>query len=136
MTLIVTLTIGMPRYFICHSVYYCIKKDDSIVSLLCYRVYKGKRINAMAKIYKMNGEVLDIEPKNGQDFQLEELQTIVGGLIQIIEINDTEIMVINEEGKLENLPLNEQATAIYQKQVCEGDFIVGDVLICKNEEVR
>ena len=90
----------------------------------------------MAKIYKMNGEVLDIEPKNGQDFQLEELQTIVGGLIQIIEINDTEIMVINEEGKLENLPLNEQATAIYQKQVCEGDFIIGDVLICKNEEVR
>ena len=90
----------------------------------------------MAKIYKMNGEVLDIEPKNGQDFQLEELQTIVGGLIQIIEINDTEIMVINEEGKLENLPLNEQATAIYKKQVCEGDFIVGDVLICKNEEVR
>lgn len=45
-------------------------------------------------------------------------------------------MVINEEGKLENLPLNELATAIYQKQVCEGDFIVGDVLICKNEEVR
>lgn len=90
----------------------------------------------MAKIYKTNGEVLDIEPKNGTDFQLEELQAIVGGLIQIIEINDTEIMVINEEGKLENIPLNEQATAIYQKQVYEGDFIVGDVLICKDEEVR
>lgn len=90
----------------------------------------------MAKIYKANGEVLDIEPKNGRDFQLEELQAIVGGLIQIIEINDTEIMVINEEVKLENLPLNEQATAIYQKQVYDGDFIVGDVLICKNEEVR
>lgn len=90
----------------------------------------------MAKIYKANGEVLDIEPKNETDFQLEELQAIVGGLIQIIEINDTEIMVINEEGKLENLPLNEQATAIYQKQVYDGDFIVGDVLICKNEEVR
>ena len=90
----------------------------------------------MAKIYKANGEVLDIEPKNGRDFQLEELQAIVGGLIQIIEISDTEIMVINEEGKLENLPLNEQATAIYQKQVYDGDFIVGDVLICKDEEVR
>lgn len=90
----------------------------------------------MAKIYKANGKVLDIEPKNGRDFQLEELQAIVGGLIQIIEINDTEIMVINEEGKLENLPLNEQATAIYQKQVYEGDVIVGDVLICKDKEVR
>ena len=45
-------------------------------------------------------------------------------------------MVINEEGKLENLSLNEQATAIYQKQVYEEDFIVGDVLICKDKEVR
>ena len=34
----------------------------------------------MAKIYKTSGEVLDIEPKNGRDFQLEELQVIVGGL--------------------------------------------------------
>ena len=31
----------------------------------------------MAKIYKTNGEVLDIESKNGTDFQLEELQAIV-----------------------------------------------------------
>ena len=58
----------------------------------------------MEKIYKANGEVLDIAPKNGRDFQLKELQTIVGGLIQIIEINDTEIMIIIKEGKLENLP--------------------------------
>lgn len=48
----------------------------------------------MAKIYKMNGEVLNVEPKNGTDFQLEELQAIVGGMIQIIEISDTEIMVM------------------------------------------
>lgn len=90
----------------------------------------------MAKIYKANGEVLDIEPKNGTDFQLEELQAIVGGFIQIIEINDTEIMVMNEEGKLETLPLNEKATAIYQSEVYAGDIIVGDVLICKTEEVQ
>ena len=84
----------------------------------------------MAKIYKANGEVLDIEPKNGTDFKLEELQAIVGGLIQIIEINNTEIMVMNEDGKLEMLPLNEKATAIYQSGVYAGDIIVGDALIC------
>lgn len=90
----------------------------------------------MAKIYKTNGEVLDIEPKNGTDFQLEELQAIVGGFIQIIEISDTEIMVMNEEGKLENLPFNEKATAIYQKSILGvEDFIVGDVLVCKDKEV-
>lgn len=32
-----------------------------------------KNYYQMAKIYKANGEVLDIEPKNGTDFQLEEL---------------------------------------------------------------
>lgn len=91
----------------------------------------------MAKIYKANGEVLDIEPKNGTDFQLDELQAIVGGFIQIIEISDTEIMVMNEEGKLENLPFNEKATAIYQKSILGvEDCIVGDALVCKDEEVK
>lgn len=91
----------------------------------------------MAKIYKANGEVLDIEPKNGTDFQLDELQAIVGGFIQIIEISDTEIMVMNEEGKLENLPFNEKATAIYQQSIFGvEDCIVGDALVCKDEEVK
>lgn len=32
----------------------------------------------MAKIYRANGDVETVEPKNGTDFQLEELQGIVG----------------------------------------------------------
>ena len=61
----------------------------------------------MAKIYKTNGEVLDIEPKNGTDFQLEELRKVVSGNIEVAYLNDTEnrIMVLNEEGKIMDLPL-------------------------------
>ena len=66
----------------------------------------------MAKIYKANGEVLDIEPKNGND-----------------------LIIFNDEGKLMELPYNENATEIYQERVYEGDFLVGDVLICKNSEM-
>ena len=91
----------------------------------------------MAKIYKANGEVLDIQPKSGTDFQLEELQAIVGGLIELIYLPDNVVMVINEEGKLENLPFNEKATAIYQQSIFGvEDCIVGDALVCKDEEVK
>lgn len=88
--------------------------------------------NNMGKIYKANGEVLDIEPKNGTDFQLEELQAIVGGLIDCQMTNDgNDLIIFNDEGKLMELPYNENATEIYQERVYEGDFLVGDVLICK-----
>lgn len=39
------------------------------------------------------------------------------------------------EGKPMELPYNENATEIYQERVYEGDFLVGDVLICKNSEM-
>lgn len=90
----------------------------------------------MAKIYKANGEVLDIEPENGTDFQLEELQEIVGGFIDCRRTNDgNDLIIFNDEGKLLGLPYNDKATDIYQERVYEGDFLVGDVLICKNNEM-
>lgn len=91
----------------------------------------------MAKIYKANGEVLDIEPKNGTDFQLEELQAIVGGLIDCKMTNDRkDLIIFNDEGKLLELPYNENATKIYQERVYKHDFLVGDVLICKENEMK
>lgn len=89
----------------------------------------------MAKIYKANGEVLDIEPKNGTDFKLEELQAIVGGLIDC-QMDGKDLIVFNDEGKLMELPYNDNATKIYQDRVYEGDFLVGDVLICKETEMK
>lgn len=92
--------------------------------------------NIMAKIYKVNGEILDIEPKNGSDFSLEELQGIVHGYIEVLHLNDNEIMVLNEEGKCKNLGINIMATSLI---LCAGyryDFIVGDVLVCKSDELK
>ena len=93
----------------------------------------------MAKIYKANGEVLDIEPKNGTDFQLEELQAIVEGHIELIFLPNNQLMVLNEEGKIMGLPYNENATKqcsiVFREAGC-SDFIVGDALICNQEEVK
>lgn len=46
-----------------------------------------------------------------------------------------DLIIFNDEGKLMELPYNENATEIYQERVYEGDFLVGDVLICKDSEM-
>ncbi|UVV58215.1 DUF3846 domain-containing protein [Bacteroides thetaiotaomicron] len=43
-------------------------------------------------------------PANGSEFRLEEMQKMVGGIIEIVYFDDNTVMVINEEGKLLVLP--------------------------------
>ena len=90
----------------------------------------------MGKIYKTDGTTIAVEPKNGTDYSLEELQEIVGGYIEVLPLNDDEIMVLNEEGKILGLDLNDNATELISEAGMWDDFIVGDVLVCKNDEVR
>ena len=89
----------------------------------------------MATIIMANGLTKDIEPKNGSDFQLEELQEIVGGYIEVIYLNGNggRLMVCNEEGKLNGLPYNEKATWLYGHG---NDHVVGDVLVCDNNQIK
>ena len=87
----------------------------------------------MATLIKSNGEETNVLPKNKTDFKLDELQNFVGGLIETVRTKDNKIMVINEEGKINDLPLNEKATELYIYS--ESDFILGDVLICNENEI-
>lgn len=99
----------------------------------------------MAKYYKFEDigtgagvaaySVQDVEPKNGRDFSLEELQGYVDGLIDIVSLYDGRIMVVNDEGLLDGLPINPLATAIYQNATGVNDYILGNVLICQDNEV-
>lgn len=80
-----------------------------------------------------DGAFIYKEPKNGTDFPLEELQEFVGGHIEIVSLADDLIMVVNEEGKLLNLPFNKAATEI--SRIFTGnafDYVVGNALICKS----
>ena len=85
----------------------------------------------MGKIIKSNGEILDYTPKkkNGE-FSLEELNSVVGRYIEMVScIDGKNFMIINEDGKSMQLPINHKATELY----CGNsfiDFIVGDVVIC------
>lgn len=85
----------------------------------------------MATIYKANGQVVDnYKPKNGKTFELSELQEIVGGYIEIVNLRDGRMMVLNEEGKMYGLAINNNATKIFNKGFSYAyDVIVGDVLV-------
>ena len=87
-------------------------------------------------IYKANGEVIETSPKNGNYYTLDELKEIVGGYIEIIYLTNNKIMVINDEGKLINLPHNENATTLYRICLDTTDFIVGDALVCNTNRIR
>lgn len=88
-----------------------------------------------AKWIKTSGEIIDVEPKNGKDFSLEELQEYVGGYIEVAypPSKHGAIMVLNEEGKLNNLPINHLASKAYFPG---QDVIVGDVLLCHSSQIK
>jgi hypothetical protein len=83
----------------------------------------------MATFLRASGESEMLSPANGVHWSLEELQTLVGGYIEIVRTTTGAFMVIDEEGKLDHKrkPLNIPATRIYQYG--RHDPIVGDVVI-------
>lgn len=88
-----------------------------------------------ANIIMTNGVTIGIKPKNGTDFSLEELQTIVDGHIEVLRLTDEQIMIVNEEGKLNGLSFNAKATRMV-REAGYDDFIVGDVLVCHTNMVK
>jgi hypothetical protein len=58
---------------------------------------------------------------------LKEMQEIVGGHIEFVYLPNNIILVVNEEGKLNNLPVNEIVTSFYYPII--KDVIVGNVLL-------
>ena len=90
----------------------------------------------MATIFHTDGTREKVSPANGSDFRLEEMQRMVGGIIEIVYFEDNTVMVINEEGKLLGLPLNMDATVIFRAHYPDSnDYIVGDALVCSEKQI-
>lgn len=74
------------------------------------------------------------EPIEERDFAaLEDYQVAVGGFIEPVDIPDLVITIyVNEDGLLQQLPLNSRATFLWWYHVPEsrqGAMLVGDVVI-------
>ena len=93
-----------------------------------------------AKLLKASGEVMEIEPKNGTDFKLDELyKHLKCSLVEVINLNQDDIMVVDEEGKwASNNVINVNATRLAQENqaIIFWDYIVGDAIVCNRKMIR
>ena len=62
---------------------------------------------------------------------LEELQDMVGGIIQVIQLEDKQI-IVDEEGKLKGKEFNVEATELWNVGY---DVIVGDAVVLSGKAV-
>ena len=85
-----------------------------------------------AKLIRAN-EPWNPSSRRTADFTLEELREFVGGYVELLcpPSNAGAVLMVNEEGRLRDLPFNEIASAVFGQ-----DFIVGDVLLCHKSQIR
>ena len=62
---------------------------------------------------------------------LSDAQKFVGGWVEVVQVNDG-ILIIDEEGKLKDKPVNEVASKMYADKYGDADIIVGDASYIPN----
>jgi len=87
----------------------------------------------MAQIFKVNGQIENVTPNQGEELSLEQLQGAVEGYIELVPIINPQytnkIMFCNEDGIRLGKELNLNASNI------AGQRILGDVILCDKGEV-
>lgn len=86
----------------------------------------------MAKILRVNGHKEDIEYEGPKDtLSLQQIQTTIDGYFEVVKVPFCHnILLVDEEGKLKNKPINVLASTLAQKE------IVGDVILCTYQEME
>jgi len=80
----------------------------------------------MANLLKANGTVEeDVSIKT-----LKDMQSLVGGYIEFVYTTKDKVLIVNEEGLLTALPLNQTASDIAEQT------IVGDVIEVSMDEYK
>lgn len=101
----------------------CDKCNANIV--IPMRIYGVIKDPTSAVLFQTDGTVRTVEPKD-KYFTLKELQTLVGGLIELyLKRIHNNLIVCNEEGILLNLDVN----SIFKKYT--DITLVGVVLMCR-----
>jgi hypothetical protein len=72
----------------------------------------------------------EIQSKNDSP-SLADAQKFVGGWVEVVQVNDG-VLIIDEEGKMKNKPVNEVASKMYADKYGDADIIVGDAIFIPN----
>ena len=74
---------------------------------------------------------------------LKEAQDFVGGMVECITFPSGDLLIVNEEGKLMQLPLNPEATVLWRMTFTKDkyafgydDFVVGPAIYIKKHALK
>ena len=95
-----------------------------------------KEINTKASEFKIIEDQKD-EP------DLKAAQQFVGGWVQGITFPNGDYLILNEEGKMYNLPLNKEATKLWRATFTKDkyiwghdDFVAGPAILIKKQALK
>lgn len=91
----------------------------------------------MNRVITYRGYEWEVTPVRRLDhFPLDQMQDIVGGYVEFIELRNGQTIVADADGKWKDYPYNEKATELMRKSYPGStDFIVGNVLICDSDMI-
>jgi len=81
--------------------------------------------------------------KTEDEPDLKTAQDFVGGMVECITFPSGDLLIVNEEGKLMQLPLNPEATALWRMTFTKqnyvtgyNDFVVGPAIYIKKGALK
>lgn len=94
-------------------------------------------MNQKAYVYKPDGSVSAYIPK-GETFDIRELQALVGGYIELVDVHEDFYAVCNEEGKQIGLEPNPKATNLAQTKghFPPDDYFVGTIVFVQKSLIQ
>ena len=97
----------------------------------------------MTKDIKLNECEFKIIKDSKDEPNLEQAQEFVGGMVEGITFPNGDYLIINEEGKLRNLPVNVEATKLWRATFTKDkytfgydDFVVGPAILIKAKALK
>ena len=94
------------------------------------------KINTTAAEFKLITNKKD-EPK------YKEVSKFVGGMVEVVQFPNGDLLLLNEEGKLMGLPLNPEATALWRAHFPKekfpigwDDFVVGPAIVIQKAALK
>lgn len=87
-------------------------------------------------VYKADGSKEEHILWNNYKLQMEEMQEIVGGYFEYVSLSDGRLIIVNEEGLLQGLPVNIEATNILRRDHSTTQYIVGNAIVCDSDMIE
>ena len=108
-----------------------------LIKAPCCLEWRELVLKLTSDVYIKRGEDLrEIAPANGaEEYSLKELQEMVGGYIEVVNVDDDHSLIVDEEGMLklkdcEEFPLNMNASIIAQQ------IIVGNAVLLHKKHLK